>query len=302
MIRKYFLVYNRVMNIESTDNVCACSKDKRATGTIFDIKRFAINDGPGIRTTVFLKGCPLRCQWCHNPESISRKPQLTFRSGFCIQCGSCMNICPNNAIRMEQSERKISIEPGLCRDNGSCTDICPTDALTLTGRTISPAEVLTEVMKDIIFYEQSDGGVTFSGGEPLAQADFLCECLELCKAKNIHSTIDTSCYAKQETVKKVARIADLFLCDIKHMDSELHKKYTGVDNKLILKNISLLSELGKQIIIRVPLIPGINDFQENLEETQAFAAKLKNIVNIDFLPYNSGGNEKKKILISMPKK
>ena len=290
------------MNIESTDNVCAFSKDKRATGTIFDIKRFAINDGPGIRTTVFLKGCPLRCQWCHNPESISRKPQLTFRSGFCIQCGSCMNICPNNAIRMEQSERKISIEPGLCRDNGSCTDICPTDALTLTGRTISPAEVLTEVMKDIIFYEQSDGGVTFSGGEPLAQADFLCECLELCKAKNIHSTIDTSCYAKQETVKKVARIADLFLCDIKHMDSELHKKYTGVDNKLILKNISLLSELGKQIIIRVPLIPGINDFQENLEETQAFAAKLKNIVNIDFLPYNSGGNEKKKILISMPKK
>ncbi len=292
-------MYNRGMDIESIENVCACSKENVITGTIFDIKRFAINDGPGIRTTVFLKGCPLRCQWCHNPESISRKPQLTFRSGFCIQCGTCIDSCPNNAIKMENSDKKISIISELCTDDGICTQACPTDALTLTGRIVTSDYILSEVIKDSVFYEQSNGGVTFSGGEPLAQADFLCACLNLCKTNNLHCTIDTSCYAKSDTIKRVAQYADLFLCDIKHMDPDIHKKYTGVDNSRILENITLLSRLGKQIIIRVPLIPGINDYLENLEETQAFADKLDNVIKIDHLPYNSGGKEKKKILISM---
>ena len=259
-------------------------------GFVFDIKKYAIHDGPGIRTTVFFKGCPLQCQWCQNPEGWKRHPELGFRRGRCIKCGQCAEVCTRQAITF--TEDQPSTDANKCNLCGECVDVCVAGAREIIGRQITVSEVMVEVEKDIVFYDQSNGGVTFSGGEPLMQPEFLLAMLNQCQAQEIHTAVDTSCYAEPELVERVSEKTDLFLCDLKHMDSNMHERSTGASNKLILDNIKRLSKAGKKIVIRIPVIPGFNDDKANIEATGKFAASLPGVSGIDILPYNRGGKEK----------
>lgn len=218
-------------------------------GTIFDIKRYAIHDGPGIRTTVFFKGCPLRCRWCHNPESILREP-----------------------------------EPPLISRPG---------AREIIGRKVDVGELMQEIERDEIFYDESGGGVTFSGGEPLDQPDFLRAILKSCRARQIHTALDSCCYAAWDVVAACCQDLDLVLCDIKHMNSEAHRAYTGVPNEPILENVRRLAANGSQMTIRFPVLPGVNDDQENIRATGEFIASLRNVPRVDLLPYNEASPAKR---------
>ena len=230
---------------------------KSQTGIIFNIQRFALHDGPGIRTTVFFKGCPLRCWWCHNPESHKILPEkfngCNLRRGF------------------DQTFSVIKDE---------------------VGKEISVDELITEILKDKVFYEESTGGVTFSGGEPLMQPEFLSEVLKECKASGIHTAVDTSGFSAIEKVKSAAADTDLFLFDLKLMNDDLHQKYTGVSNQLILKNLLELDQLNKKIIIRIPIIPEITDSEENLMAIRGFISYLKNVQEVNLLPYHRTGEGK----------
>lgn len=259
-------------------------------GLVFDIKKYAIHDGPGIRTTVFFKGCPLNCLWCHNPESRRADLELGFRKGRCLGCGQCVEECSQEAISLVENHAVTDAE--RCIFCGRCPDVCPACAREIIGSEMTVGEVMDEVEKDVIFYDQSDGGVTFSGGEPLMQPDFLLALLNQCRELNIHTAVDTSCYAEPEIIESVVGITDLFLCDIKHMNNEMHKRFTGVENNLILENIRGISQTGKKMIIRIPIIPDFNDDPENIEATGEFTASLEGIGRIDILPFNRGGLEK----------
>jgi pyruvate formate lyase activating enzyme len=259
-------------------------------GLVFDIKKYAIHDGPGIRTTVFFKGCPLQCQWCHNPESWRDHVELSFRKSRCVGCGQCADTCLRDAISLVENQPVTDAQK--CILCGRCVDICTAGARQIIGQQMSVGEVMAEIEKDVIFYDQSGGGVTFSGGEPLMQPDFLLALLNQCRALNIHTVVDTSCYAEPTITKSVAERADLFLCDIKHMDNEMHERFTGVGNSLILDNIRLISKAGKKIVIRIPIIPGFNDGSVNIEATGNFAASLQGVGRIDLLLFNHGGMEK----------
>lgn len=259
-------------------------------GIVFDIKKYAIHDGPGIRTTVFFKGCPLQCQWCHNPESWKSHAEHGLRIGRCTGCGQCAEACHNQAISLVENQPVTDADK--CILCGRCVDACVNGAREIIGRRMSVSEVMVEVEQDIIFYDQSGGGVTFSGGEPLMQPDFLFALLNQCKGRQIHTTVDTSCYAEPEIVERISEKTDLFLCDLKHMDNETHERFTGVQNNLILDNISCLSQAGKEIVIRVPVVPGFNDDKANIEATGKFAASLQGVRRIDLLPFNRGGKEK----------
>ena len=260
------------------------------SGYVFDIKKYAIHDGPGIRTTVFFKGCSLRCKWCHNPESWRKYPEPGYRRGRCQRCGRCVDTCKVDAISLAHG--RPTTDPGRCQMCGECVTACLSDAREIIGQEMSVAEVTSQIEKDVIFYDQSGGGATFSGGEPLMQPEFLLELLTRCRKQLIHTAVDTTCHAETEVIERIAEQADLFLCDIKHMDPAIHRDFTGVENDLILYNIRWLSNAGKRMTIRIPIIPGFNSDRSNIEMTAEFVKSLDNVTRIDVLPYNSGGKEK----------
>jgi len=263
-------------------------------GMVFNIMRFSVNDGPGIRTTVFLKGCPLGCPWCQNPESISTRAEIMFHEERCIRCGECFTACPSGAVKAGDGKYVISRE--ICLRCGECAQACSSEARGLIGQEMETEEVMAEVRKDVIFYDESGGGVTFSGGEPLLQPGFLIEILKACRRENIRAAIDTTGFAPPEILTAVSDHTDLFLYDIKTMDDSKHRRFTGVSNKLILDNLAMLSSMGKTIILRIPVIPGFNDDDENILKTGRFAVSLGNIREIHLLPYHRGGSEKYKRL------
>lgn len=259
-------------------------------GQVFNIMKYAVHDGPGIRTTIFLKGCPLNCWWCHNPESQELEPQLTFFPNRCIGCMDCISACNENAITAVNGT--VVTDLNKCKNNGDCTLVCFAEAREMAGNSMSVDEVVKEVLKDKVFYDESGGGVTFSGGEPLMQSSFLVEILKRIKELGIHITIDTCGFAPSEVVKEVAQLTDLFLFDLKHMNSEKHEKYTGVSNTLILKNLNMLHKMGKDIKIRIPVIPGFNNSKVELEDFKNYISTLKNVKEVNLLPYHSIGQEK----------
>lgn len=266
----------------------------RPKGLVFDIKRYAIHDGPGIRTTVFLKGCPLECPWCHNPEGVATGPQIVWRAERCLGCRQCEKTCPNAAISFARDQ--LCLDKTLCETCGRCVAVCYPHALELIGREMTVAQVMQEVEKDIVFYDESGGGVTFSGGEPLMQPDFLLAALQACRRHNIHTALDTSGYGDAGTLMRISDDVDLFLWDLKIMDEGRHKDLTGVSNRLILENLKMLSYNGKPVVIRFSLIPGINDDDENLGKLGEFTSGLENVTRIDILPYHRAWVDKYKRL------
>ena len=238
-------------------------------GTVFNIQRFCVNDGPGIRTTVFLKGCPLSCVWCHNPESQRFEPEILFYKDKCTGCGRCK--CVTAADR---------------------DFVCFNGAKEICGKTVSANEVTAEVLKDKPFYENSGGGVTLSGGEPLAQYDFTLELLQKAKENGIHTAVETCGYAERSKILEIAKYVDLFLFDCKETDPELHKEYTGFDNKIILENLKALSDAGSKIILRCPIIPGFNDRAEHFKGISEISGKLSGIEHIEIEPFHPLGESK----------
>jgi pyruvate formate lyase activating enzyme len=261
------------------------------TGVIFNIQRYSIHDGPGIRTTAFLKGCPLRCLWCQNPESQSMRPEIFFVSESCQGCGACAEACPRGAI--EVVEGLARTDRAVCVGCGECTAVCPNEARNLMGRNSTAQEVFEELAADDIFYQRSGGGVTLSGGEPLAQPRFAREVLRLCKEASLHTALDTCGCAPWETVRQVLEYVDLVLYDLKHMDTGQHKRYTGVPNEVILENARRVHGLGIPMLARVPVIPGYNDAVENMTATALFiSTELGDSTGVHLLPYHRLGEAK----------
>ncbi len=258
---------------------------------IFDIKRFALNDGPGIRTTLFLKGCPLHCVWCHNPEGQRPEAQRLYTKKKCIGCGTCVSVCPQGALQLTPDG--IRPASGACLLCGACADACPTRALTMSGRAWAMDELMAEVEKERQVMEESGGGVTLCGGEPLMHPDYAVQLLDELGRRRFHRAVDTTLYASPDVIHRVAQRCELFLVDLKHMDSALHRRYTGVANERILDGLRLVASLGTPYWVRIPLIEGINADEANLTASARFLASLPTppqVVNL--LVYHDIGKNK----------
>lgn len=265
----------------------------KAKGVVFDIQRFSVNDGPGIRTIVFLKGCPLHCLWCSNPESQRVAPDVLFDASECIGCGECAKVCPHGAIKPENPGH---VHRDICVGCGECVGVCPTGALILKGEVSTVEEVIRELKKDTVMYRKSGGGITLSGGEPLVQWEFATELLKACKAQGWNTAIETTGFASTEAIESVIPWIDYVLLDCKSRDTQVHKKYVGVDNDLIGKNSVRIAELGKNTIIRVPTIPKVNATEEDFHRIAEFAKTLPGVDTIHILPYHRYGENKYKLL------
>lgn len=255
------------------------------TGRIASILRFATHDGPGIRTTVFLKGCPLACVWCHNPETISPTPEIGYVAKRCVGCGECVRVCPQGAHHMEDGRHVF--DRALCTACGLCAEVCLGEALTLYGREMTAAQLLATVLEDRTFYEQSGGGVTLSGGEPLLQAEFCAEVLALAKREGLHTAVDTCGLVSWAVFERVLPLTDIFLYDLKQADAELHRRYTGADNALIVANLRRLSEAGAAIEVRIPLVPSVNDDDAFMEAAGKLLGSLTGVRMVTVLPYHA---------------
>lgn len=256
-------------------------------GIVFEIMRYALHDGPGIRTTVFLKGCPLNCQWCANPESQSFAPEFIFFDDKCLGCNACVEVCEQGAITPDKQGYR-QIDRSLCNLCGQCVEQCYAEALRLVGRSMNVSDLLSEALKDLNFYRQSGGGVTFSGGEPLSQPIFLQACLEALKNNNIQTAVETTGLTTWRTIEKLRPLVDLFLYDLKVVDTDAHRAFTGFANKEILDNLKKLSSCH-DIIIRIPMIPGMNDRGNAWRSTLDFLKELQWRGRIDLLPYHRMG-------------
>lgn len=261
-----------------------------AQGLVFNIQYFNVHDGPGIRTVVFFKGCPLCCQWCSNPESMDRHPELGLRRGLCNKCGKCLEACPEHALSFD-GEGVLNVDRRRCKACGECVSLCYQGALTVYGNKMTAEDVLEEVHRDKLFYEGSGGGVTASGGEPLQQPLFLATLFGFCREAGIHTCLETSGYASPLVWEQVLPVTDYVLFDLKHMDSRLHRELTGKWNRRILANARMVAENGVPVMFRMPLVPGFNDTPENIRATADFVKSLDgdNVHGIELMPYHRMG-------------
>lgn len=257
-------------------------------GVVFSIERYSTEDGPGIRTVIFLKGCPLHCLWCSNPESQSFSPEILYYSNKCVACGRCVEHCPQGAIRQNE-EFGLVTDPDRCTLCEECVDLCYYNARELSGREMTVEQVMETILRDRMFYEKSNGGITISGGEPLLQSLFVQNLVEACKKEKIHTAVETTLYADENIVAQTLKDVDLVFADIKHIDPQKHLEYTGVSNERIFKNFHVLDELEKDFIIRIPFIPGVNDDIAVQKQIYEWASKLKNLKWIEVLPYHRLG-------------
>lgn len=266
--------------------------DTKMEGIIFDFKRFATGDGPGIRGLIFLKGCPLECSWCANPESQDPKPEIMYHREKCNGSEMCMEVCPEDAIKRDETFGMI-VNDERCSLCGQCVDQCPYDALELVGERVTVTKMMDRIRNDKFFYDNSDGGITLTGGEPLFQPDFSRELLKRCKDYNIHTAIETTGHYSWENLKSVIPYLNIVFYDFKHLDPELHEKYTGGSNELIKDNLKKLAgRFSGDLIIRVPLVPDHNNSKGLMEETFSFLGQIQEIKRIEVMPYHRFGVSK----------
>lgn len=263
---------------------------KQCKGNIFQIQRWSINDGEGVRSTVFLKGCPLRCKWCANPESWNQQLELLFFHEKCTNCNRCSSVCPNGAITVENGKSYFDREK--CCSCAKCCEVCPTGARKMIGSTVTVEDVLKVIKRDAIFYRESGGGVTFSGGEPFAQLEFLRQLVFACNQLGLDTAVETSGYFDWMQVKDIFELLDCVFIDIKHMDDAVHKKMTGVSNLRILENITHVSRMHPNVIVRVPLIDEVNANKENIQKMCEFLKGSTQVKSVELLPYHDFGESK----------